>query len=96
MFKSGLQKVEKNHIYPRVSKIRIIKGFVNKDNGTQGGFHWVCFILDVNKSFYFDSFDGQRDEFLLNQIPKPKISHKNKIQDINSRLFVSHCLYFFI
>ena len=60
-----------------------------------GGTHWTCFIVKYNKSFYFDSFGVQPDEFLLKQLPKPIINHFYKIQDINSKLCGSYCLYFF-
>ena len=91
MNESQLQKLYKYPIYPRDSKIHSDKGFVNIDNGTQGGTHWTCFY----KSYYFDSFGGQPDKFLLNQLPTPIIYHKYKIQDINSNLCGSYCLYFF-
>ena len=71
------------------------KGFVIFDNGSQGGTHWCCFLLQDNKSFYFDAFGGQPVEFLLNQLPRPIIYHNYKIQDINRRLCGSYCLYFF-
>ena len=95
MNESQLQRVYIYPIYPRDSKIYSDKGFVNIDNGSQGGTHWVCFILKNNKSYYFDSFGGSPDKFLLNQLPKPIIYHNYKIQDINSRLCGSYCLYFF-
>ena len=60
-----------------------------------GGSHWVAFIVKGNKSFYFDSFGGQPDKFLLKQLPKPIIYLNYKIQDINSKLCSSYCLYFF-
>ena len=43
------------------------------------------------KSFYFESFGGQPEKFLLNQLPKPRIYHSYKIQDINSNLCGSYC-----
>ena len=95
MNESELQRVYNYAIYPRDSKIYSDKGFVNIDNGSQGGSHWTCFIVKDNKSFYFDSFGGQPDKFLLNQLPKPIIYHNYKIQDINSRLCDSYVLYFF-
>ena len=95
MNESELRRVYNYPIYPRDSKIYSERGFVNIDNGSMGGFHWICFIVKDNKSFYFDSFGGQPDKFLLNQLPKPIIYHNYKIQDINSRLCGSYCLYFF-
>ena len=71
MNESQLQKIYKNPIYPRVSKIYSDTGFVNIDNGSQGGTHWTCFILKDNKSFFYDSFGGRPDKFLLNQLPEP-------------------------
>ena len=76
-------------------KIYSDKGFVNIDNGRMGGTHWTYFIVKNNKSYHFDSFGGAPDKFLLNQLSKPIIYHDHKIQDINSKLCVSYCLYFF-
>ena len=95
MNESQLQKFYNYTIYPRDSKIYSDRGFVNIDNGSQGCTHWTCFIVKDNKSYYFDSFGVQPDKFLLNQLPKPIIYHNYKIQDINSFLCGSYCLYFF-
>ena len=95
MDESQLQKIFNYPIYPRDSKLYSDKGFVNIDNGSQGGIHWTCFIVKDNKSYYFDSFGGQPDKFFPKQLPKPIIYHNYKIQDINSRLCGSYCLYFF-
>ena len=95
MSESQLQKIYNYPIYPRDSKIYSDRGFVNIDNGSMGGSHWVCFYIKENKSFYFDRFGSNPDKFLLNQLPKPIIYHNYKIQDINSRLCGSYCLYFF-
>ena len=92
---SQLQKIYIYPMYPRESKIYSDKGFVNIDNVSQGGSHWVCFVVKDNKSYYFDSFGGQPDKFLLKQLPKPIIYHKSKIQDFDSQLCGSYCLYFF-
>ena len=82
-------------LYTRGSQIYSDRGFVNIDNGSMGGSHWTCFIVKRNKSYYLDSFGGQPDKFRLNQLPKPIIYHYYKIQDINSKLCGSFCLYFF-
>ena len=95
MNESQLHKIDNSPIYPRDSKINSDKGFVNIDNGSQGGTHWTCFIVKDKKSYYFDSFGGQRDRFLLTQLTKPIIYHNYKIQDINSKLCGSYCLCFF-
>ena len=95
MNESQLQKIYNYRVYPRDSKIYSNEGFVNIDNGAQGGSHWTCFIVKDKKSYYFDSFGGQPDKFLLNQLPKPIIYHNYKIQDIKSKLCGSYCLYFF-
>ena len=92
---SQLQRVYNYHIYPRDSKIHSDKGFENLDNGSQDGTNWTCFIVKDNKSFYFDSYGGTPDKFILNQLPKPILYHNYKIQDINSKLWGSYCLYFF-
>ena len=93
-----LQRIYHYPIYPRDSrdsKIFSDKVFVNIDNGSQDGTHWTCFIVKDNKSNYLDSFGIHPDKFLLNQLPKPKIYHNYKIQDMNSKLCGSYCLYFF-
>ena len=95
MNESQLQKIYNYPIYPRDLKFYSGKGFVNIDNGFHGGTHWTCFMVKDNKSYYFDSFGGQPDNFLLKQISKPKIYHNYKIQDINSKLFDSYCLHIF-
>ena len=79
-----------------MSKLYSNKGFVNIDDGSQQGSHWTTSYVKNNKSYYFDSFGGQADKFLLKQIPKPKIYHKYKLQDINSKLCGSFCSYFFL
>ena len=96
MNESELQKIYNYNIYPRDSKIYSDKGFVNIDNGNMGGSQWTCFIVKDNKSYYFDAFGGQPDKFLLKQLPKPIIYHNCKIQEINSKLCGSYCLYFCI
>ena len=68
MIESQLQKFYIYPIYPRDSKIYSDKGFLNIDDGSQGGSHWTCFIVKDNKSYYFDSFGGQADKFLLHYL----------------------------
>ena len=95
MNESQLQKIYNYPIYPRDSKIYSDKGFVNIGNYLNGGSHWCVFYIKDNKSYYFDSLGGSPDKFLLKQLPKPIIYHNYKIQDINSELCGSYCLYFF-
>ena len=72
MDESDLQSIYNYLLYPRDSKIFSDKEFAKTDNGSQVGNHWVCFIIKDKKSFYFDSFVGQTDKFLLKQIPRPR------------------------
>ena len=65
------------------------------DNGSMVGTHWTCFIVKDIGSCYFDSFGGQPDKILFKQLPKQTTYHNYKIQDINSKLCGSNCLYFF-
>ena len=95
MNESQSQKLHNYHIYPRDSKINSQKVFGNIDNGSMGGPHWTCFYIKDNKSFYFESFNTNPDEFLLNQLPKSIIYHNCKFQEIFSKLCGSYCLYFF-
>ena len=73
---SDLQRIYNYPIYPRDSKIQSDKGFVNIDNGSMGGSHWICFIINDEKYYYFDSFRGAPDKSLLSQLPKPITYHK--------------------
>ena len=75
MNESELRRVYNYPIYPRDSKIYSDKGFVNIDNGSMRGTHWTVFIVKDNKSYYFDSFGGTPDKFLLKQLPKIIIYH---------------------
>ena len=75
MNESELQRVYNYSIYPRDSKIYSYRGFVNIDDGRLNGTHWTCFLVEDNKSFYFDSFGGTPDKFLLKQLPKPIFYH---------------------
>ena len=95
MNESQLQRLYDYPIYPRDSKIYSDRGFINIDDGRLNGTHWTCFIVKDGKSFYFDSFGGHPDKFLLKQLPKPIKYQNYKIQDINSKLCGSYCLYFF-
>ena len=80
---------------PEILRHMQTEDFINIDDGSQGGTHWTCSIVKDKKSFYFDSFGGQPDQFLLNQLTKPIKNHNYKIQDIDSKLCVAYCLYFF-
>ena len=95
MNESQLQNVYNYPVYPRDSKIYSDRGYINIDNGSQGGTHWCAFYVKDRKSYYFDSFGGQPDIFLLLQVLKPIIYHNYKIQDINSQLCGIYCFYFF-
>ena len=65
MDESQLQKNYIYPIYPGDSKIYSDKGFINIDDGSQGGTHWTCFIVKDNKPLYFDSSGSQPDKFLF-------------------------------
>ena len=95
MNESESQRVYKFPIYPKDSKMFSDRGFVNIDDGSQGGSHWCVFYVKNKNSYYFDSFGGTPDNNLLEQLPKPIIYHNYKFQDINSQLCDSYCLYFF-
>ena len=43
MDESQLRKFYNYPMYPRDSKKYSDRGFVNIDNGSQGGTHWTCF-----------------------------------------------------
>ena len=96
MNENELQRVYNYPIHPGDSKIYSNRRFVSRDKSSMGGSHWTFFIVKNNKLYYFDSFGGQLDKFLLNQLPKPKLYQKYKIRDIKSKLCGSFCFYFFI
>ena len=95
MKENDLTKKLNIKICPRDSKITTDKGFVNIDNGEQGGTYWTCFNVKDNKSSYFDSFYGSPDKLLLHQSPKTITYHNFEIQDIKSRLCGTYCIYCF-
>ena len=51
MNESQLQKVYNYNIYHRDSKIYSDRGFVNIDNGVQGGTHWCAYYVKDNTSY---------------------------------------------
>ena len=66
-------------IYPRKSKTYSDGIFVNIDNSSQCGTHWVCFLVKDKHSFYFESFVDQPDKFPSDQLPKPILYQSYKI-----------------
>ena len=80
MNESQLQKIYNYSVCPKNSIIYSDRAFVNIDDGRQGGTHWTCFIIKDDKFFYYDSFGGAPDKFLLNQLPKPIIYHNYKFK----------------
>ena len=95
MIEFQTQRVYNYSIYPRDSRIHSDKRFVNLDNGSQGGTQWNYFIVKDNKSYYFDSFGGQPDNFSLKQLPKSIIYQSYRFQDMNSKFCGWFCLYSF-
>ena len=95
MNESQLQRIYNYPIYLKNSKIHSDGGFENIDDGRLGGTHWCAFYVEDKRSYYFDPFGGAPNKFPFKQLPKPILYHNYKIQDINSKLCGSHCLYFF-
>ena len=81
-------------IFPRTLTINTNEGLVNIDIGEQCGTHWTFSYMEDN-NFFFDSFGGLPDKFLLIRKPKPTTYHSYQIQDINIRLSATYLLYFF-
>ena len=97
MNKSELQRVYNYHMHPRDSKIHSDRKFINIDNGSRSGTHWICFFfIKDTESFYCDSFGGEPDKTLHKQLPNLIKYHNYKIQEINSKLCGSFSLYFLI
>ena len=78
MNESDLQRVYIYNTYPRESKLYSDKRFVNMENASQRGSHWTCFIVKVDKPYYYDSFRRAPDNFLLEQILKSITNHNYK------------------
>ena len=93
---SECEQVFSDNIYTKDSLFTSEKRLVNVENGQMGGTHWTCFYIKDKISFYFDSFGGAPDKFLLNQLTKPKIYPKLKNQHFNSKIFGTYCLCFFL
>ena len=58
-----------------------------------GGTDWTAFYVIYIKCYYFESFGVQSDKYLLGELPEKLIYHNYKIQDLNSNLCGSFCLY---
>ena len=95
MDESDLKKAHNYSIYLRDSEITTKKLFVNIDQRSMGGSHWVCFYKKDDDSIYCDSFEVFSDKILPKQLSKSIISQNHKNQDINSNLCGEYCLYFF-
>ena len=79
------------HMYPKDSLLTTDKGFLNFDNESLDGTPLTCFYIKDNKSFYFDSFGGAPQKFLLTQLQKPLNFCNFEIQDIYSRFCGAYC-----
>ena len=67
--------LQKGYSHPFISgeaKLYTDQRFVFIDNGSMRGNHWVVLLIKTNKPYYFYSFGGPPDKFLLQQLPKPK------------------------
>ena len=81
MNESQLRKIYIYPVYPRDSKKLSNEGFVDLDDDSRWGSHWVCYYMKDDKFYYFDSFGGQPDKLLRNQLHKPILYHNYKKQD---------------
>ena len=95
MNKTVLKKIINYFLFPKDSETINSKRFVNIDDGHWGGSSLTCFYMKSSNSYFFDSFIGSLDRFLLQQLTKPSIFHNHKYQDIYSNLCGVYCLYFF-
>ena len=90
-----VQKIFIYPVYPRDSTMIADKRFVNIGNGSMGGSHWTCFIIKDKKSYYFDSYGGEPNKFLLNYLCKPiKYQNKKKFK-IQSLKYAANISYTF-
>ena len=55
----------------------------------------LVLIQKILKSCFFDSFGGCPEKRLIQQIPKSITFDKYKIQDKDTRICCTYCLYFF-
>ena len=72
-------KVYNYCFHQRDSIITTDKPFVNADNGSIGSSHCTCFYRKDNKSSYFDSFVGQLETHLSEQLRKTITFDKYKL-----------------
>ena len=68
---SEVQRVLNCRLNPIDTKLLLNRGFAKVDIGELGDSHLTCFYIKKEKLYYFDSFGGAANKFLLNQLPKP-------------------------
>ena len=66
------------------------KSIINIDDGSMGGTPWICFKLEVKKSYYFDSSGGSPENF-FQQLPKLITFHEHVNHDTNSKVCGMFC-----
>ena len=95
MNESKLQRVYSYPLYPRDSRNYSDKEFVNLDNGSQGGTHWTCFIIEDNKSFFLTRLvDNQIKIFSINYLNQNNITFLIK-HKFSALIYVAHIAYTF-
>jgi hypothetical protein len=65
-------------------------GIVNLDSIKNNGTHWVCYLKNKDKSYYFDSFGLDPPLELLNYLNRPIKLSTFQIQKFNTH----HCGYY--
>ena len=76
---TDLQNVSNYKFFPTDSKVYSDKGFEYR-RWFSRWFSLDFFMMRDHKPYYFDSFGGQLDKFLLNQVPEPITYLNYKIQ----------------
>lgn len=65
-------------------------GIVNLNSSKNNGTHWVCYLKNKDKSYYFDSFGLDPPLELSNYLDKPIKLSTFQIQEFNTH----HCGYY--
>ena len=65
---------------------------VNLDDSDGPGTHWVCYWVDPDASYYFDSFGLSMPDELYDYLNKPILMNELEIQDRNDVICGHLCL----
>ena len=73
---------------------KIESGIVNLDDSTGPGQHWVCYFINNNESFYFDSYGLEPPNEVFDYLKNGPLHYStNEIQERGTVICGHLCLY---